>query len=555
MAIYVYIPSIKKKIGVPLHSNRDLLLSEFIEQIKSRAGLPRDTKYIIQHNNADLFEKDKLATLRINDNDVLILNESNSSNSNNNNNSNNTQLNTSTTNSNTYSDDDTDEEKEEDDSDISNNNTNNTNNNNNNYQVNNNYVEIESVKSFVPTLCSQIDVIVIDCSGSMTEKAFPFGMSRIEYAQALFQTFIDKYIQYECPVAVGLVTFGDTFKMTFNITKNFDSFSSALGTISADMGGTRLYEAIQYAAQEIVAFKRNPDIELAPANELNCRIFCLTDGQDTSGIHPYTIYSYLAQNKIIIDSIPIGTGGEKLPNLSKATGGTSFFANNVQAGINLFEREALVTVSIRENFKPFPIFITNLQAFDYVQGHCVDSIQRAANPIYNSNFSSKVDLSKVPSHKLVLQEYNKFINSSPVGFTAFLNSSDNRYWKVIYKGAQDTPYENGHWVISLEFPSNFPNGAPKIRFLTQIYHFNISNDGTICLDILKNSWNPMISIEKVMIAINALLVDPNLNEPLDSLKASIYRDNITQYWSNVRQWTHTYARASFAELAASHHLN
>ena len=67
----------------------------------------------------------------------------------------------------------------------------------------------------------------------------------------------------------------------------------------------------------------------------------------------------------------------------------------------------------------------------------------------------------------------------------------------------------------------FPFNPPSIRFVTEIYHTNISKKGIICLDILKevDKWSPQYTIEKVMISIIALLDDPNTSSPYN-LEAS-----------------------------------
>lgn len=64
----------------------------------------------------------------------------------------------------------------------------------------------------------------------------------------------------------------------------------------------------------------------------------------------------------------------------------------------------------------------------------------------------------------------------------------------------------------------FPFQPPNVKFLTAIYHTNISTEGTICLDILKDKakWSAQYTMETVIISIIALLDDPNTSSPYNT---------------------------------------
>ena len=69
--------------------------------------------------------------------------------------------------------------------------------------------------------------------------------------------------------------------------------------------------------------------------------------------------------------------------------------------------------------------------------------------------------------------------------------------------------------------------APKVRFLTKIYHPNIDKLGRICLDILKDQWTPALQIRTVLLSIQALLSTPNPKDPL--------ANDVAQHWINNLQ--------------------
>ena len=45
------------------------------------------------------------------------------------------------------------------------------------------------------------------------------------------------------------------------------------------------------------------------------------------------------------------------------------------------------------------------------------------------------------------------------------------------------------FFVEIGIPPGYPFVPPKMRFLTQIWHPNVSSQtGAICLDILKDAW-------------------------------------------------------------------
>lgn len=122
----------------------------------------------------------------------------------------------------------------------------------------------------------------------------------------------------------------------------------------------------------------------------------------------------------------------------------------------------------------------------------------------------------------------------PANCSAGPIGDDMLHWQACIVGPKDTLYEGGLFRLSIEFPTDYPFKAPKVKFDTKLYHPNISSDGSICLDILKKEWSPILTISKVLLSICSLLSDANPDDPLNADAARLYKTNKDEYEKKVR---------------------
>ena len=108
-------------------------------------------------------------------------------------------------------------------------------------------------------------------------------------------------------------------------------------------------------------------------------------------------------------------------------------------------------------------------------------------------------------------------------------------------GPKCTPYEGGKFKINIQLPIDYPFKPPKIKFVTQIYHCNINKNGDICLDLLKDQWSPTLTLERLLLSVIALLINPNPNDPLVPDIAELYRRDKTEHDNVASSYTLKYA--------------
>jgi ubiquitin-conjugating enzyme E2 D len=139
------------------------------------------------------------------------------------------------------------------------------------------------------------------------------------------------------------------------------------------------------------------------------------------------------------------------------------------------------------------------------------------------------------------KELEDLIKCPPTNCSAGTIDNDLYHWRATIIGPEGTPYYGGVFDLDIYFPANYPFKAPKCNFLTKIYHPNINSAGSICVDILKESWSPALSIAKVLLSISSLMNDPNPDDPLEPAIATQYKEHKEDFISTAKTWTTIYA--------------
>ena len=105
----------------------------------------------------------------------------------------------------------------------------------------------------------------------------------------------------------------------------------------------------------------------------------------------------------------------------------------------------------------------------------------------------------------------------------------------------DGYYKDGTFTFDCKVPNTYPHEAPKILCTTQVFHPNIDMEGHVCLNILREDWKPVLTINSVIMGLQFLMLEPNPDDPLVPEIARIYKSDIAKYNATAKEWTQKYA--------------
>uniref|UniRef100_A0A183CJX4 UBIQUITIN_CONJUGAT_2 domain-containing protein n=1 Tax=Globodera pallida TaxID=36090 RepID=A0A183CJX4_GLOPA len=121
-------------------------------------------------------------------------------------------------------------------------------------------------------------------------------------------------------------------------------------------------------------------------------------------------------------------------------------------------------------------------------------------------------------------------------------------WLLVVFGPPDTPYEGGTFMAQLDFPRSYPRHPPTMRFLTDVFHPNVSENGFVCISILhapgadpfgvenaSERWQSIHTVESIVISVQSMLAEPNFQSPANVAASVMFRNEPEMYNERLRQ--------------------
>ena len=114
------------------------------------------------------------------------------------------------------------------------------------------------------------------------------------------------------------------------------------------------------------------------------------------------------------------------------------------------------------------------------------------------------------------------------------------HWQMTMLGPQDTPYAGGLFYLTADFPDEYPDKGPEVKFVNRMYHLNVSNNGHVCINTL-SEWTKGTTMTEVLSLIFALFYKQNPKSAYDTQMAKLFVEDKAKFDQNARIYTDKYA--------------
>ena len=109
-----------------------------------------------------------------------------------------------------------------------------------------------------------------------------------------------------------------------------------------------------------------------------------------------------------------------------------------------------------------------------------------------------------------------------------INKNDMFKWNIKFDGPKNSDYEGGRFSVDITFPNDYPNSRPTCRFLHDVFHPNIDDNGYVCFGNF--TWENNFTILDLLNSLYYLLKYPNFGDGYNNQQvADFYKENPEEY--------------------------
>ena len=131
------------------------------------------------------------------------------------------------------------------------------------------------------------------------------------------------------------------------------------------------------------------------------------------------------------------------------------------------------------------------------------------------------------AQKRLLKDLKELHDSPLEVANAGPRDGDIMTWVGFIFGPDGTVFEDGIFEILIEFGEDYPIKAPKVTFLSDIFHPNVTKNGNVASHAIESFWRPTYGVWSLLLSLHMLLREP-VEEPVFE-GSSLNRESETNY--------------------------
>ena len=149
-------------------------------------------------------------------------------------------------------------------------------------------------------------------------------------------------------------------------------------------------------------------------------------------------------------------------------------------------------------------------------------------------YGEKVNLPH-PNYKRIILELQKIVMNPDEDIHVFPLKDRGDVWRVLFKGPENSLYEDFWFLIIVEFNENYPQHYPLFRFVNPPFYPNITDRGMIVNNKLDQIYRSDMSMLQLFGTIKQLLLNPDFDNCVD-FKREKMRGNDLEFVLKVDEW-------------------
>lgn len=151
--------------------------------------------------------------------------------------------------------------------------------------------------------------------------------------------------------------------------------------------------------------------------------------------------------------------------------------------------------------------------------------------------------------KLLIKEVNEMEQMLPTTCRVKFDDPNCLHDFALCVSPDEGFWQGGKFTFHIFITEEYNMAPPTVKCLTKLWHPNISEDGDVCLSILRQNsidglgWAPTRRLKDVVWGLSSLFTDLlNFDDPLNIEAAELYLRDKESFRNKVRDYVNQYAK-------------